>query len=178
MSHLNLWVFFACEILIYWLGGSFLSMMSRLFWECLGSEFAALSLHGNKMPETVASIMQNKELVYVFREFLHEVYNNENLSFWLEIERFRDLEEKEISERATEIWGKYFIPDSPYELNIPHNLRKVVEEQRKTPNKKMFDSIQEHIKITLETDCLPHFLRSEKYKNFIGKNNNLNLSTF
>lgn len=35
------------------------------------------------------ALLKEKKLVYVFREFLHEVYNNENLSFWLEIEIFK-----------------------------------------------------------------------------------------
>jgi hypothetical protein len=38
---------------------------------------------------SLKELVQNKDLVLVFRNFLHDVYNSENLAFWFEIEEYK-----------------------------------------------------------------------------------------
>ncbi len=78
--------------------------------------------------ESVSSVVEVEKLLrersslelIEFREFLHEHYNFENLTFWMEVESFRAFTSKEkLSVKALEIYIKYFGRGSDYELNIP-----------------------------------------------------------
>lgn len=63
-------------------------------------------------------ILKNKELVYIFREFVHEQYNSENFSFWLEVECYKRLSDANRPTRAQEMFNKYFDPNSKDEINV------------------------------------------------------------
>lgn len=120
------------------------------------------------MSETLANVIKNKHSVYLFREFLHELYNAENLSFWLEIEDYKSLPDSEKPTRAREIYNKYFDPKSKYEINVEGKVRKELDELIKNPDKNTFSNCQGAVWKVMELDCFPKFAQSEKYKEFKG----------
>jgi hypothetical protein len=118
--------------------------------------------------ENLLSIIKSKQTVYLFREFLHELHNAENLSFWMEVEDLKMLGDSEVPTRVKEIYDKYFDAASQYELNVPGSLRKELVELVKTPSKSTFNAAQASVWKVMEHDSFPKFLQSDKLKNFKG----------
>lgn len=120
--------------------------------------------------ERLLRIVEDEKLSVYYREFLHRHYNNENLSFWLEAEDFKNLYENEetgMEERAMEIYQKYFKPGSNYELNISSKLRKDLKKQVfMQPTHLVFESVQNEIWELMAIDCVSKFLKSDLYKQF------------
>jgi hypothetical protein len=117
---------------------------------------------------SLVELLQIKDLVYLFREFLHELKGGENLSFWLEVECYKRLRDEELMPRGREIWNKYFDPKSAYELNIEGRLKNELQANLRTPNRHAFEACQQSIWKLLEHDCFPKFLQSQKYKDYKG----------
>ncbi|EGG20475.1 hypothetical protein DFA_00336 [Cavenderia fasciculata] len=111
-------------------------------------------------------IVHNKTLALSFRKFLHERYNNENLSFWLEAENFKAIDNDNTRlKRSKEIYQKYFSTDSKYELNIDHHQKKELETKMQgTPSIDLFVPVQITIRKLMEMDAIPLFLKSDLYK--------------
>lgn len=100
-----------------------------------------------------------------FREFLHDHLSNELLSFWLEAQDYKLLEDKkDLGRRAFDIFGRYFGKGSPYELNIPGSLRERLKEKMKDPDPNIFDEIEKVVLKMLAEGALPQFKASERYK--------------
>ncbi|EGC37415.1 hypothetical protein DICPUDRAFT_94082 [Dictyostelium purpureum] len=113
-------------------------------------------------------IIKDRNLALVFRQFLYNRFNNENFSFWLEAENYKYLDKSEMEARSKEIFAKYFLSTSKYELNINHQDRKDLEEKinNNVITNETFARIQQDIKKHMETDAIPLFLKSEDYKKY------------
>ncbi len=106
--------------------------------------------------------------MYLFRQFLHELYNSENLAFWLEVEEYKKLSEEERKDRSQEIYDKYFDPESKYELNVEGKMKKDLASQLPSTDINIFLGLQESVWNVLEHDCFPKFLQSKMYQNYKG----------
>jgi regulator of G-protein signaling len=121
------------------------------------------------MAENLYDMLKNKDLVYLFREFLHQLQSAENLAFWMEIEWYKRLPESDIPAKGAEIYKKYFDPSSTYELNIDGKLRKELNEKIKGGyTREVFDACQASVWKSMELDCFPKFLQSPQYKHYKG----------
>lgn len=121
------------------------------------------------MSETLKEVLKDKELVLLFREFLHECNSAENLAFWLEVEEYKKSPENELQARANEIWDKYFNPKSNYELNVEGKLKSGLEQNLKNPTPNLFDGPQQAIWKVMEHDSFPKFVQTQRWKQFKGK---------
>lgn len=122
------------------------------------------------MAENLYEMLKKKDMVYLFREFLHELQSAENLAFWMEIEWFKRLGDAELATKGKEIYQKYFDPSSKYELNVDGKLRKELDESMKSGiTRTIFDNCQASVWKSMELDCFPKFLQSARYKQYKGK---------
>lgn len=122
------------------------------------------------MAENLYEMLKKKDMVYLFREFLHELKSAENLAFWMEVEWYKRLGDPELPAKGSEIYNKYFDPKSNYELNIDAKLRKELEANMKNGAKRnTFDNCQGSVWKMMELDCFPKFLQSARYKHYKGR---------
>lgn len=138
--------------------------------ESVGAELrrsAIISPYVTDHNKNLKEIFENKELALYFREFLHQHFNNENLSFWLEVEEFQSRTEPgDLPKRAQEIFSVYLANGSELEVNVPAKVKKVIVEQLNSPTKNIFNMAQQAVWEMMATDCLPKFYASELYKDY------------
>jgi len=119
--------------------------------------------------ELLHRIVTEIELAILFRDFCHKHYNNENLSFWLEVEDLK-VEAKDnpskLSGLVNEIYEKYFTPGSSYELNIESKEKIKLQNSISNPFEDIFDGIQKSIWNLMISDVVPKFMQSKEYVEF------------
>jgi len=112
-------------------------------------------------------ILSDRSLAVCFRIFLHQHFNNENFSFWLEVDQYKKITDaEERSRRAKDMYIKYFTADSKYELNVDAAIKRETNERIQNPDASTFDSAQKAVWKNLETDCIPQFYQSQMYREF------------
>jgi len=123
----------------------------------------------NRTPDyerLLEKVLQDKEMIMFFREFLHKSHNNENLSFWLEAANFQKSPEEDVPKLASELYSKYFTSETTYEVNIDAKLKKDLDASMSSPSRNMFNEIQKSVWGLMAFDCLPKFLQSDVYEKF------------
>jgi len=120
--------------------------------------------------EELQKILEDSELARVFWEHLHELYSNENLSFWMAVEEYKKLQEssERQREKCQEIFKKYFDKDSIYEVNIDADLRRELEQSIENPDANTFNKAQKAVWMLMAMDSYPRFINSELYKNYVA----------
>jgi len=138
-------------------------------------------------------ILQNTTLSIEFARYLELEFSSENLLFWNEIETFKQFIMDENKSHA-EIWSEieriftmYIREDSPYQINLPYDIRQEVEssiensgsvfsnelsqdtpkEERESPLS-IFNKAQREIYNLLASDSLNRFRLSEGYRKARG----------
>jgi cation transport regulator ChaB len=106
-------------------------------------------------------IFKNGDLLLCFREFLYRRIANENLAFWIEVEVYKCLEEKEMKTRAKEIFEKYCKTDSIYAVNIDWNTQSKIRSMLEEPTREIFDDAQKQILKCLKNEWFPEFCQSD-----------------
>jgi len=114
-------------------------------------------------------IVADKELALFFRSFLHKHFNNENFSFWLEVEQYRNLPSDNLRKgEARKIASKYFEQDGHYELNVESSIKKDILKNLENPPVDLFDEAQQATWNLMSIDCVPKFVTSEDYESFLA----------
>jgi hypothetical protein len=78
------------------------------------------------LKKELAIVLKDNILCNSFREFLKANHSVENLYFWIEVELYKSPEETPndfLQERASDIYGKYFISNAEDELNIDSDYK-------------------------------------------------------
>eukprot|EP01133_Synstelium_polycarpum_P007460 gene7460-8729_t len=97
-----------------------------------------------------------------FKSYMELHRSMENLTFFLEIERYRSIESpEELVYAAGDLWRRFFQEDGgPSQLNIESALKRRVDELRKCPTKDLFDEAQNQVLEDMVCDSFRHFLSS------------------
>lgn len=117
-------------------------------------------------------ILHDKKARSAFKHYLEKRHCVENLMFWLDVERFKKLVQKnhdgsftkEINSKVAEIREKYLQPTSDHEVNLTHQDRKELAEALKNPGVHSFDRAQKAIFILMVDGTFDYFLNSDSYK--------------
>ncbi|KAL6060566.1 hypothetical protein QOT17_013482 [Balamuthia mandrillaris] len=120
------------------------------------------------MEQDYRALLEEPSLALAFRQYLHEVYSNENLAFWLAVENYRALEtEEERRQRAQEMWTLFFVSPSQYEINIDAASKRELEGAiKESAPAELFDRCQESIWKLMVQQLFPEFLKSELYEKY------------
>ena len=119
----------------------------------------------SQRPDSLLKVLQDNNLCILFREYLRSKYCAENLSFWIEVEEFRVINDPvQRRRKATEIHDKYFSSDSVFEINLEEEIKQTVASEISDPDATLFDEAQNAILYLMENDSLVGFLTSELYK--------------
>ncbi|KAL6052421.1 GTPase-activating protein [Balamuthia mandrillaris] len=82
---------------------------------------------------------------------------------------YKDIEDDaRRKKRANEIYAKYIMSSSPYELNLPWVLRQEVAGRLSEATVDTFQNVQKDMFVLMANTNFDQFLRSDIYKRFKG----------
>ncbi|GMF29775.1 unnamed protein product [Phytophthora lilii] len=121
-----------------------------------------------------ASVLRHGVLTQRFQAFLEAEHSDENFLFFLDVEKFRVIEEDdERREMARHIRERYIQSDAPKEVNLPAGIRDgLLEELSKiTPTDivevTFFDEACDEIMRLMVKDSFPRFKKSLHFQNVV-----------
>lgn len=119
---------------------------------------------------SLRDILEDNELLEVFKAFLNKLHTSENLSFWLDVEAFKKEKDTNLEKRAKVIYEKYIGPQSYDALNIDYSLKEEFLHNLMSGNVKstIFDEMQDAIYLMLDLDGYRKFLQSEEHRKLMG----------
>ncbi|KAJ8390439.1 hypothetical protein AAFF_G00103740 [Aldrovandia affinis] len=122
-----------------------------------------------KWKESLDRLLASKHGLSAFRAFLVSEYSEENLSFYLACEDYRNTTSTaKLSVKAKKIYEEFIGSDAPREVNIDHETRAITRQNLDRPSLSCFEQAQSRIHTLMEKDCYPRFLRSATYSELAG----------
>ncbi|KAM7443342.1 Regulator of G-protein signaling 20 [Porites harrisoni] len=110
-------------------------------------------------------LLRSKTGVMIFHDFLKSQYSEENLLFWLAVEKLKkETDQAAVKELAQSIYRDYLSAESPKEVSIDHKTRQTIEEVMEEPDQTVYDHAQRHVYYVMYQDCYPRFLVSNVFK--------------
>ncbi|KAF0992243.1 hypothetical protein HZS_1099 [Henneguya salminicola] len=109
--------------------------------------------------------LEGKDFCECFMEFLKYEHSEENLEFYLHVERFKKLNSpQQIKIESKLIFEKYIYENCDNPINIDSNASQATLKFENNPNSSMFDVCEDQIYNLMKGDCYPRFLQSKHYK--------------
>ncbi|KAJ5076768.1 hypothetical protein M0811_00085 [Anaeramoeba ignava] len=120
--------------------------------------------------EILQELLKIPLAIFYFREFLSSQFSTENLSFYLEVNKFKQIiDESDLFSSAELIYERFIEPDSIFEINIQLSEREEITkliQEKKTTNS-MFDSIQQFVLKKLTEETFQPFKNSKLYNSLM-----------
>uniref|UniRef100_A0A3Q3FNR2 RGS domain-containing protein n=1 Tax=Labrus bergylta TaxID=56723 RepID=A0A3Q3FNR2_9LABR len=148
-------------------------------WRCLFSLEAfsieqkvrvSLCLHDNiqlqlievlRWAESLEALLTNQYGLAVFRHFLRSEFSEENLDFWLAVEKFkRSRPLGKMAIRASKIYDEFISTKAARQVNVDSSVRESTNQ-----------SLRLRIFGLMETDSYPRFLKSHLYAQLANQDN-------
>uniref|UniRef100_A0A3B4AP65 RGS domain-containing protein n=1 Tax=Periophthalmus magnuspinnatus TaxID=409849 RepID=A0A3B4AP65_9GOBI len=107
----------------------------------------------------------------VFRHFLRSEFSEENLDFWLAVEKFKRTCPQKMVFKATRIYNEFISCNATRQVNIDSAVRELTNQSlslRISPS--VFRLAQEQIYNLMLTDSYPRFLKSHLYTQLANQN--------
>lgn len=102
--------------------------------------------------------------VDVFKNYLKSQYCDENIDFWLAVEKFRNLEDDELDRQANIILKTFVARNAARAVNLKAPAREqVIKAAGKEITRSVFDEAQREIYEFMMRDPYVRFLQSEAY---------------
>uniref|UniRef100_A0A4W6F979 RGS domain-containing protein n=1 Tax=Lates calcarifer TaxID=8187 RepID=A0A4W6F979_LATCA len=101
----------------------------------------------------------------VFRHFLRSEFSEENLDFWLAVERFKKTHSlSKMAAKAAKIYEEFISTNATRQVNVDSSVRESTNQSlRLGINSASFQLAQDQIFGLMEADSYPRFLRSCLY---------------
>ncbi|XP_074525834.1 regulator of G-protein signaling 3-like isoform X2 [Halichoeres trimaculatus] len=115
--------------------------------------------------ESLEALLNNQYGLAVFRHFLRSEFSEENLDFWLAVEKFkRTRPPSKMAIRASKIYDEFISTKAARQVNVDSSVRESTDQTlRLGVNPDCFQLAQDQIFGLMETDSYPRFLRSHLY---------------
>ncbi|XP_071328454.1 regulator of G-protein signaling 3-like isoform X2 [Trachinotus anak] len=115
--------------------------------------------------ESLEALLTNQYGLAVFRHFLRSEFSEENLDFWLAVERFkRTCPLSKMATRAVKIYDDFISTNAVRQVNVDSSVRELTNQSLHLGvNPASFQLAQDQIFGLMETDSYPRFLRSRLY---------------
>ncbi|OWZ03760.1 hypothetical protein PHMEG_00024455 [Phytophthora megakarya] len=121
-----------------------------------------------------ASVLRHGVLTQRFQAFLESEHSDENYLFFLDIEKFRVVEDRdERRQMSMYIRERYIQSDAPKEVNLPAGIRDGIIDQMDrgppshTVDTTFFDEAYDEIMRLMVKDSFPRFKKSMHFQNII-----------
>uniref|UniRef100_H3C9V7 Uncharacterized protein n=1 Tax=Tetraodon nigroviridis TaxID=99883 RepID=H3C9V7_TETNG len=115
--------------------------------------------------ESLEALLTNQYGVTVFRHFLRSEFSEENLDFWLAVERFKQTRSIcKMAARAKKIYNEFVSTSAARQVNMDSSVRETtLQSLRLGVSPASFQLAQDRIFTLMETDSYPRFLKSRLY---------------
>ncbi|XP_065822563.1 regulator of G-protein signaling 3-like [Labrus bergylta] len=115
--------------------------------------------------ESLEALLTNQYGLAVFRHFLRSEFSEENLDFWLAVEKFkRSRPLGKMAIRASKIYDEFISTKAARQVNVDSSVRESTNQSlRLRVNPDCFQLAQDQIFGLMETDSYPRFLKSHLY---------------
>ncbi|XP_053180716.1 regulator of G-protein signaling 3-like [Scomber japonicus] len=115
--------------------------------------------------ESLEALLTNQYGVAVFRHFLRSEFSEENLDFWLAVERFRRTRPLgKMAARAAKIYDEFISTTAARQVNVDSSVRELTNHSlRLCVSPASFQRAQQQVFGLMETDSYPRFLKSRLY---------------
>lgn len=113
-------------------------------------------------------ILEDSQLLTLFRHFLQKEFSQENLEFYLECQRYKNLprnDMKRLQKDFDQIYRRFISLDGPKTVNLDSKIVKTIIENRHRPWPEIFSDAQKHVFDLMRNDSYPRFLQSTIYQN-------------
>ncbi|XP_038558976.1 regulator of G-protein signaling 3-like isoform X3 [Micropterus salmoides] len=115
--------------------------------------------------ESLEALLTNQYGLAVFRHFLRSEFSEENLDFWLAVERFKRTRPlSKMATRAAKIYDEFISTSAARQVNVDSSVREATNQSLRLGVKpSSFQLAQDQIFGLMVTDSYPRFLRSRLY---------------
>ncbi|XP_045891764.1 regulator of G-protein signaling 3-like isoform X3 [Micropterus dolomieu] len=115
--------------------------------------------------ESLEALLTNQYGLAVFRHFLRSEFSEENLDFWLAVERFKRTRPlSKMATRAAKIYDEFISTSAARQVNVDSSVRESTNQSLRLGVKpSSFQLAQDQIFGLMVTDSYPRFLRSRLY---------------
>lgn len=108
-------------------------------------------------------IISNRFEIIRFRKFLEKEFCQENLDFYIDVQKYKKLPLNLMKIEASRLFKKYIEQDSISQVNISYDTVEHIKKNLNTPSNDIFANAEEEILQLLHHDC---------YKRFVASKNN------
>ncbi|KAL6115053.1 uncharacterized protein ACO6RY_05680 [Pungitius sinensis] len=117
------------------------------------------------------ALLTNQYGLAVFRHFLKSEFSEENLDFWLAVERFkRTRSHSKMASRAAKIYDEFVAVNAWRQVNVDSSVRESTNQALRVGVDPMsFQLAQDQILSLMESDSYPRFLKSRIYAQLANK---------
>eukprot|EP00475_Leptophrys_vorax_P027885 TRINITY_DN39888_c0_g2_i1.p1 TRINITY_DN39888_c0_g2~~TRINITY_DN39888_c0_g2_i1.p1 ORF type:complete len:437 (+),score=102.15 TRINITY_DN39888_c0_g2_i1:83-1393(+) len=110
-------------------------------------------------------ILKDEALLLEFQAFLVKELSVENLHFLLDVKKFKAELTENLEALFKELMEKYILENSPFEINIPADIRNQLLNLQQTPQqitltRQVFDAAQDEIITLLDSDPVRRFRKA------------------
>nr|XP_020450774.1 regulator of G-protein signaling 3-like isoform X2 [Monopterus albus] len=115
--------------------------------------------------ESLEALLTNQCGLALFHHFLRSEFSEENLDFWLAVERFKKTHPlSKMAARAEKIYNEFISTTAVRQVNVDSSVRETTNQNlRFGVNPASFQLAQDQIFSLMETDSYPRFLQSHLY---------------
>uniref|UniRef100_A0A3Q3N6R3 RGS domain-containing protein n=1 Tax=Mastacembelus armatus TaxID=205130 RepID=A0A3Q3N6R3_9TELE len=115
--------------------------------------------------QSLEVLLTNDYGLALFRHFLRSEFSEENLDFWLAVERFKRTRHlSKMAARAEKIYDEFVSTTAARQVNVDSSVREMTNQNLHLgANPASFQLAQDQIFGLMETDSYPRFLRSHLY---------------
>ncbi|RVE68789.1 hypothetical protein OJAV_G00094910 [Oryzias javanicus] len=122
--------------------------------------------------DSLEALLTNQYGLAVFRHFLRSEFSEENLDFWLAVERFKSTRPfSKMAARALKIQEEFISANAARQVNVDASVREMTNQSlRRGVTPTSFQLAQDQIFSLMETDSYPRFLKSRLYAQLADHN--------
>ncbi|XP_059193966.1 regulator of G-protein signaling 3-like [Centropristis striata] len=115
--------------------------------------------------DSLEALLTNQYGLAVFRHFLRSEFSEENLDFWLAVERFKRTRPlSKLSARAAKIYDEFISTNAARQVNVDSSVRESTNQGlRLGVHPESFQRAQDQVFGLMETDSYQRFLKSRLY---------------
>ncbi|XP_061527160.1 regulator of G-protein signaling 3-like isoform X2 [Phycodurus eques] len=122
--------------------------------------------------ESLEALLANQYGLAVFRHFLRSEYSEENLDFWLAVEKFKETRPlSKMADRAAKIYEEFISCSASRQVNVNSSVRESTNRSLRLGfDPASFQLAQDQIFSLMEANSYPRFLRSHLYAQLANQN--------
>ncbi|CAL8248075.1 unnamed protein product [Merluccius merluccius] len=115
--------------------------------------------------DSFEALLSNKYGMAVFRHFLRSEFSEENLDFWLAVEKYKRTRTlTKMATKAHSIFNEFISTSASRQVNVDSSVREMTNQSLlQAPGPASFKSAQDQIYSLMESDSYPRFLKSLLY---------------